>query len=31
MMIQIRDLSKKYKNHGALRNLSLSVPEGARW
>jgi ABC-2 type transport system ATP-binding protein len=29
MMIQIRDLSKKYKNHGALRNLSLSVPEGS--
>ena len=28
-MIQIRDLSKKYKNHGALRNLSLSVPEGS--
>jgi ABC-2 type transport system ATP-binding protein len=29
MMIQIRDLSKIYKNHGALRNLSLSVPEGS--
>jgi ABC-2 type transport system ATP-binding protein len=29
MMIQIRDLSKTYKNHGALRNLSLSVPEGS--
>lgn len=29
MMIQLRDLSKKYKNHGALRNLSLSIPEGS--
>lgn len=29
MMIQIRDLSKKYKNHEALRDLSLSVPEGS--
>jgi ABC-2 type transport system ATP-binding protein len=29
MMIQIRDLSKMYKNHGALRNVSLSVPEGS--
>jgi ABC-2 type transport system ATP-binding protein len=29
MMIEIRDLSKKYKNHEALRNLSLSVPEGS--
>ena len=28
-MIEIRDLTKKYKNHGALRNLSLSVPEGS--
>lgn len=29
MMIDIRDLSKKYKNHEALRELSLSVPEGS--
>jgi ABC-2 type transport system ATP-binding protein len=29
MMIQIHNLSKKYKNHGALRSLSLSVPEGS--
>lgn len=29
MMIDIRDLSKKYKNNEALRNLSLSVPEGS--
>jgi len=28
-MIEIRDLTKKYKNHGAWRNLSLSVPEGS--
>src|SRR5258708_34211811 len=28
-MIEIRDLTKKYKNHGALRNLSLSVPDGS--
>jgi len=27
--IEIRDLTKKYKNHGALRNLSLSVPDGS--
>ena len=29
MMIEIRDLSKKYKSHEALRDLSLSVPEGS--
>lgn len=29
MMIETRDLSKKYKNHEALRNLSLTVPEGS--
>jgi len=29
MMIEIRDLSKKYKRHEALRDLSLSVPEGS--
>ncbi len=29
MMIEICDLSKKYKNHEALRDLSLSVPEGS--
>jgi ABC-2 type transport system ATP-binding protein len=29
MMIEIRDLSKKYRNHKALRDLSLSVPEGS--
>lgn len=28
-MIEIRDLIKNYKNHGALKNLSLSVPEGS--
>jgi len=28
-MIEIRDLSKKYRNHKALQNLSLSVPEGS--
>ncbi len=28
-MIEIRDLTKKYKHHGALRNLSLSVPQGS--
>jgi ABC-type multidrug transport system ATPase subunit len=29
MMIEIRDLSKKYRNHEALQNLSLSVSEGS--
>lgn len=29
MMIRIQDLSKKYKSHGALRDLSLRVPEGS--
>jgi ABC-2 type transport system ATP-binding protein len=29
MIIEIRDLSKKYENHEALQNLSLSVPEGS--
>ena len=29
MTIEIRELSKKYKNHGALRDLSLHVPEGS--
>jgi ABC-2 type transport system ATP-binding protein len=29
MMIEVRELSKNYKNHGALRNLSLRVPEGS--
>ncbi len=28
-MIQIRDLSKKYRKHAALHNLSLNVPEGS--
>lgn len=28
-MIEIHNLTKKYKNHGALKNLSLSVPEGS--
>ncbi len=27
-MIEIRELSKAYGNHGALRNLSLTLPEG---
>jgi ABC-2 type transport system ATP-binding protein len=29
MTIEIRELSKKYKSHGALRDLSLHVPEGS--
>jgi ABC-type multidrug transport system ATPase subunit len=29
MTIEVRELSKKYKNHGALRDLSLHVPEGS--
>jgi ABC-2 type transport system ATP-binding protein len=29
MMIEICELSKQYKNHNALRNLSLHVPEGS--
>src|SRR5579884_1320367 len=29
VMIQIRDLSKKYRKHAALHNLSLNVPEGS--
>src|ERR1700682_3054277 len=29
MTIEIRELSKTYKNHGALRDLSLRVPEGS--
>lgn len=28
-MIEIRNLSKRYRKHGALKNLSLSVPEGS--
>lgn len=28
-MIEVRNLTKKYKSHGALEKLSLSVPEGA--
>jgi ABC-2 type transport system ATP-binding protein len=28
-MIEIQKLSKKYKSHGALRDLSLRVPEGS--
>lgn len=28
-MIEIHNLTKKYKNHGALKDLSLSVPEGS--
>jgi ABC-2 type transport system ATP-binding protein len=28
-VIEIRNLTKKYKDHGALKNLSLSVPEGS--
>src|SRR6266567_261916 len=28
-MIEIHNLTKKFKNHGALKNLSLSVPEGS--
>jgi ABC-type multidrug transport system ATPase subunit len=28
-MIEIHELSKNYKNHGALKNLSLSVPDGS--
>lgn len=28
-MIEIRNLTKKYRNFGALKNLSLSVPEGS--
>ncbi len=29
MTIEIHDLSKKYKSHGALKNLSLRVPVGS--
>ncbi len=28
-MIEIQNLTKKYKTHGALKDLSLSVPEGS--
>src|ERR1700692_3262202 len=28
-MIEIRNLTKRYKNHGALKGLSLTVPEGS--
>lgn len=28
-MIELRNLTKKYRNHGALKNLSLRVPEGS--
>jgi ABC-2 type transport system ATP-binding protein len=28
-MIEIRNLTKRYRNHGALKDLSLSVPEGS--
>jgi len=28
-MIEVRNLTKRYSNHGALKDLSLSVPEGS--
>jgi ABC-2 type transport system ATP-binding protein len=28
-MIEIRNLTKRYRNHGALKDLSLTVPEGS--
>jgi ABC-2 type transport system ATP-binding protein len=28
-MIEVRNLTKRYRNHGALKDLSLSVPEGS--